>query len=372
MVSICNLVLSMLIQRSLARLECSGVCLPNDGNYANLPEFNQIPPYQVSVRPSKYKDEIFPYFCSGAIISCNWIITAAQCLGMGSFPLRDSELTVIAGEKTRYEAGDVKNHPSETRQIRHVKVTSDTVRVHPSRYDAYNETNDIAALRVDCPFDFDQTVKPVALPESALDNSTDVLLSGWGTVERRNTYGGDIKLIHVKRAVCDKPEYNTGGKIFCSAGTSSKNNTYNVECAADGGSPAVIHATDDNPNAVLAGITSFTYYNASAQGYPFFSNSGCQLGTASQIGYVNVFAHRSWIKDQIHSDDCNTLPMSMNGKTHGDGCPGAVWSDGKPSKPYCDGEDHEKRPVFKWWQHCCKWEWNEEKEKHSCVPKGTS
>jgi hypothetical protein len=49
--------------------------------------------------------------------------------------------------------------------------------------------------------------------------------------------------------------------------------------------------------------------------------------------------------------DCKDLPQSMNGATFASGCAGAVWSNGDPSKTYC--EDREGK--YPWWAACCKW-----------------
>ena len=61
--------------------------------------------------------------------------------------------------------------------------------------------------------------------------------------------------------------------------------------------------------------------------------------------------------------DCHDLPTSMNGHEFPRGCPGAVWSNGHPSRTYCKniGESNGR---FPWWEACCKW------NGHKCVPKG--
>ena len=60
----------------------------------------------------------------------------------------------------------------------------------------------------------------------------------------------------------------------------------------------------------------------------------------------------------IASIDCNYLPPSMNGLSYGNGCAGAVWQDGSPSKQYCDEDSR-----FPWWIHCCTW------QAERCIPK---
>ena len=58
--------------------------------------------------------------------------------------------------------------------------------------------------------------------------------------------------------------------------------------------------------------------------------------------------------------DCSILPKSMSSKNGNfpDGCTGAVWSDGTPSKKYCSNDNR-----FPWWKNCCYWNGSK------CLPK---
>ena len=60
--------------------------------------------------------------------------------------------------------------------------------------------------------------------------------------------------------------------------------------------------------------------------------------------------------------NCLELPISMNGHRFQEGCPGAVWFDGSPSKKYCQNDGGQ----FPWWEACCSWNGEQ------CVPKGES
>lgn len=55
-----------------------------------------------------------------------------------------------------------------------------------------------------------------------------------------------------------------------------------------------------------------------------------------------------------HTDDydCSILPLSMNGASHPSGCPGAMWSNGQPSRSYCEGLGG----VYALWSTCCQWD----------------
>ena len=62
------------------------------------------------------------------------------------------------------------------------------------------------------------------------------------------------------------------------------------------------------------------------------------------------------------ADKCSVLKAEIN-KGHGDGCQGAVYSDGSPSRQYCMNTKNESR--FSWYADCCKW------EDSQCVPKNS-
>lgn len=53
--------------------------------------------------------------------------------------------------------------------------------------------------------------------------------------------------------------------------------------------------------------------------------------------------------------NCKDLPVSPNGHSHPRGCPGAVWTNGKPSKTYCGGKNVSGQQEFPWYNHCCVW-----------------
>ena len=58
--------------------------------------------------------------------------------------------------------------------------------------------------------------------------------------------------------------------------------------------------------------------------------------------------------------DCSIFPKSMSSENGNfpDGCTGAVWSDGTPSKKYCSNDNR-----FPWWKKCCYWNGSK------CLPK---
>ena len=72
--------------------------------------------------------------------------------------------------------------------------------------------------------------------------------------------------------------------------------------------------------------------------------------------------HGALIQHEASLAKCLVLPGSMNGGKHPRGCPGAVWSNGKPAGSYCSG----KGGKYPWWRDCCQW------KDGSCKPKSVA
>merc|ERR1719486_284495 len=65
---------------------------------------------------------------------------------------------------------------------------------------------------------------------------------------------------------------------------------------------------------------------------------------------------------------CMDLPPSMNGDIFSSGCSGAVWSNGAPSKSYCQGA----QGAYPWWSSCCYWDGSTCKEKEGTAVVSTT
>ena len=82
--------------------------------------------------------------------------------------------------------------------------------------------------------------------------------------------------------------------------------------------------------------------------------SGCFRYGHQCMNPVSAFAmvlRISASTDVLSNSICAHLPVSMNGRSHPSGCPGAVQSNGSPSSTYCSGQNGR----FPWWSTCCKW-----------------
>jgi secreted trypsin-like serine protease len=298
--------------------------------------------------------------CGGAIISSSWIITAAQCIKRSD----GQELTIVAGATTR--ARDYRTIQAEARarngDVRFVGGMKELVGKHAQIMANYNgcvgarimhpkfvdpsKGNDIAVVEITCLFTFDKYVKPIALPESVLDSSTDLLVSGWGVREERLpswAFFSVINEISVTKAKCEEKEF-AEDKIFCATGKKSSEDVEtckrplgNVECYGDAGGPAVASVSGEM-RLRLAGITSFekSYSN-------FYASQQCE-DPASEVKYVNVWNYVQWINkttNNLHERPrCYTdsgerciFPFTANSVTY-NGCE-LGWCRTTDSWDYC-------------------------------------
>ncbi|XP_034948279.1 polyserase-2-like [Chelonus insularis] len=221
------------------------------GEDASIEEY----PYQISLQLYKSHN------CGGSIISKEWIVTAGHCVGGAT-----SRLTIRAGSTLHNKNGSYHN---VAQVIRHEKYGSNS-RGLPE--------NDIAVIRVEEPFQFDETRQPIPLfndLEEATPGAISVI-TGWG-----NTFNGfpdnlqTVNVPIVSKAQCNE-SYKTVGGIpenqICAALPQGGKDA----CQGDSGGPLAIDGR-------LAGITSWGI-GCARPGYPGV--------------YTEVSRYRSWIKQQ--------------------------------------------------------------------------
>ncbi|XP_039959136.1 chymotrypsin-2-like [Bactrocera tryoni] len=194
--------------------------------------------------------------CGGAIISRNYVLTAAYCAN-GYSP---SDYSIRAGT-VKFNSGGVEIQVAE-------------VKIHP-QYSAYNY--DIALLRLSSPLSFNDKIKPVLLASRDLPEGTPAIITGWGGVSSGGLadqlqYNTEYTLNH---DTCIERLNTIQDSMRCLAKSAG-----NGICDSDTGGPAVA-------NGVLIGISSF-YVNACNSSLP--------------NGFTDVVYSRDWIRANSDAD----------------------------------------------------------------------
>uniref|UniRef100_A0ABD2VZH0 Peptidase S1 domain-containing protein n=1 Tax=Trichogramma kaykai TaxID=54128 RepID=A0ABD2VZH0_9HYME len=131
-------------------------------------------PYQVSVRyMSRHR-------CGGAIISSNWIVTAAHCVrAMNAFGI-----TVKAGSTTLSGRGQV----VRAKQI-----------IRHENYARWKSDSDIALIQVNPPLSFGSNVQPIDLADFSDDYEpgSKASVTGWGVFTRAGEISNYLREVAV-------------------------------------------------------------------------------------------------------------------------------------------------------------------------------
>ncbi|KAA0188693.1 hypothetical protein HAZT_HAZT005978 [Hyalella azteca] len=205
-------------------------------------------------------------FVCGAILYHNdTMITSGGCVRYFNHDNPDS-LVVVAGDLNLYLDEETEQRRTVIRIISH------------EGYNPETHENDIALLKIDRPFDLNEYVSGVTLPDKLQSFSGNAFVSGWGTLSSGGYRPLVLQYVNVpivSDEACRSGYGDLAWKIkdyMICAGEEGKG-----PCSGDGGGPMIC-------GDYLCGITNWGY--------------GCGLA-----GYPGVFTEVSYFVDWIQANE---------------------------------------------------------------------
>ncbi|XP_055611887.1 serine protease SP24D-like [Uranotaenia lowii] len=196
--------------------------------------------------------------CGGSIIDSQWILTAAHCVLDGTDKLLPSLFQVYAGSNDLTEGGQYFD-------------VEDTF-----AHESYgNFLNDIALMKLKTNITFDNTMTSIELNHAELNESSEVIISGFGRIVNGGPTSDLLKYTTMtveSEKVCKRATNMDVSGLLC-----FNNEMLDGACNGDSGGPAI-------QDGKVVGVANFVM-------------NGC--GTSAPDGYAKVAHYISWIQSTI-------------------------------------------------------------------------
>ncbi|EFA10762.1 brachyurin [Tribolium castaneum] len=218
-------------------------------------------PWQAAI----YLDNISgKYFCGGALITNQWILTAAHCVFGGKL------FTIHLGSNTLFSQ-------DENRII----LSSSKYVVHPE-YDQNTLENDVGLIQLHMPVTFTEYVQKINIANMGqIHDGVVVTAAGWGQTSDSSS-GMSNNLIYAELSIISNTECQiTYGSQIKSGMVCAVGNYNEGICIGDTGSPLVKPDVKGSPLHV--GIASF------------MSQNGCESTDPS--GFIRTDVYHKWISN---------------------------------------------------------------------------
>ncbi|XP_066587822.1 trypsin-like [Prorops nasuta] len=239
------------------------------GSTAEIGQF----PHQVSLRWDFYYPQ---HFCGGAIISPEWVLTAAHCIT----DLPKFGLVVVTAGVNNFDIYE------KTEQ----SIDVDEKFVH-EKFKGGVGPYDIALLKLKSPLTLSKAVAPISLPIAGVEPCGDVVLSGWGSVSTTDRPIMPSQLQTANLTIIDYETCSDALKKLVGNSLLEKTNICTgpltggaVACAGDSGGPLIAFNRYRNVTEIV-GVASWGVFPCGTDGAPSI--------------YTKVSAYVDWIQDTI-------------------------------------------------------------------------
>mgnify|MGYP003343779468 CR=1 FL=1 len=231
------------------------------GNAARLDEFQWMALLEYS-KPSGRG-----FHCGGALISKQYIATAAHCIS--NIPRGWRLTSVRLGEHNLDTDIDCEEYCVEAPKNILVEETIPHELYDPKNINRYH---DIALLRLQRPVAFTDYIFPICLPPATSSDYQGLVMTvaGWGRTENRSQSAKKMKLdVPVKtygecRTTYQKAKVDLKNGQICAGGIKGKDS-----CTGDSGGPLMyVNQTQIGPTYYITGIVSFGPSNCGLQDWP--------------------------------------------------------------------------------------------------------